>query len=50
MSCSTISKVILKESFCKNFFHYGSQKTIEIFAKFNHQFFDIFYINSFVTF
>ena len=29
-SYSTISKVIL-ESFCKNFFHYRSRKTVEIF-------------------
>ena len=27
-SYSTTSKVILKESFCKNFFHYGSWKTV----------------------
>ena len=37
-SYSTISKVIFKDSFCKNFFHYVSRKTVEIFVEFNHQF------------
>ena len=35
-SFSTISKVILKDSFCKNF-HYGSRETVKIFVEFNHQ-------------
>ena len=50
-SFSTISKVILKDSSCENFFHYGSRKTAEIFAEFNHQFLNIFcIISSIVTF
>ena len=44
-SC-TISKVILKDFFCKNFFHYGIRKTVEIFVEFNHQISNIFYMNS----
>ena len=45
MSYSSTSKVILKDLFCKNFFHYGIQKTVEIFVEFNHQFLNIFYMN-----
>ena len=46
MSCSTFSTVILKDSFSKIFFHYGNQKTIAIFAELNHQFLNIFLMNS----
>ena len=45
-SFSAISKVILKDSFCKNFFHYGNRETVEILVEFNHQFLNIFDMNS----
>ena len=41
---SNTSKVIVKDSFCKSFFHYGSQKTMKIFVEFNDQFLNILYI------
>ena len=42
-SYSSTSRVILKDSFYKIFFHYGSRK---IFVEFTHQFLNIFYMNS----